>query len=163
MTIMVSRTTADDWAALKAIRLESLVDTPEAYGSTYTASVKFPDRQWRTMADTRACYLASLDGAVIGMASGGLNDAYPDTRWLFSMYVTSTQRGSAAAASLVDAVAAWAKGEGADELYLHVSKPLVRARAFYAKMGFVETGERFAMDRNPAIELITMTKSLADA
>jgi GNAT superfamily N-acetyltransferase len=162
-TVAIARTTRDDWAALKAIRLESLVDTPEAYGSTYASAAIYSERQWRSMAETRAYYLALLEGAVIGMASGGLNDAHPGTRWLFSMYVTPASRGSGAASALVEAVEDWARDEGAHELYLHVSAPVERAHAFYRKTGFVETGERFAMDRDPSIELITMKKNLVDA
>ena len=161
-TIVVARTTRRDWAALKAIRLESLLDTPEAYGSTYAASATFADRQWRAMAENRAVYLALLDGVAVGMASGGRHDAHPGTRWLFSMYVTPAQRGSVVARSLVEVVEAWARNEGVNDLYLHVSTPVARAHAFYQKMGFVETGERFAMERDASIQLITMKKSLVD-
>ena len=157
----VRRASSEDWAELKAVRLESLADTPEAYGSTYAAASRFSESQWRAVADARAVFLASHEGAVVGMASGGRNDAHPGTLWLFSMYVTPASRGTEAAALLVESVEGWARSEGAAALYLHVSATLARARAFYAKMGFVETGERFAMDRDASIELLTMTKSLS--
>jgi GNAT superfamily N-acetyltransferase len=78
------------------------------------------------------------------------------------MYVTPLARGSEAAPRLVEAVSDWAKGDGASELYLHVTASVERARAFYQKMGFVETGESFTMERNRTLQLITMRRPLVD-
>ncbi len=98
----------------------------------------------------------------MGMVSGGLNDQHPGTHWLYGMYVTPAARGSVAASRLVEAVIAWAKGQGATELFLHVTRSVERAYAFYLKMGFVETGERHVMDRDRRLELLTMRRSLVD-
>jgi len=160
--LVVRRTTGDDWAALRAIRLEALADTPDAYGSTYEGTIEFSTRRWKAMASESRYWLAERDGVVLGMVSGGFNDQHPDTYWLYGMYVTSAARGSDAAPRLVEAVSAWAKDEGASELYLHVTTSVERARAFYQKMGFVETGERFSMERNRILQLITMRRPLVD-
>jgi GNAT superfamily N-acetyltransferase len=158
--LVVRRTTGDDWIALRAIRLEALADTPDAYGSTYEGTVTFPTRRWKTMAGEHRYFLAERDGVVLGMVSGGFNDQHPGTHWLYGMYVTPEARGTEVGPSLVNAVIAWATGDGASELYLHVTTSVERARAFYRKMGFVETGERFSMERNRVLELITMRRSL---
>jgi len=160
--MVVRRTTLDDWSALRAIRLESLADTPDAYGSTYDGTVSFPTRRWKTMASEYVYFLAERDGDVLGMVSGGFNDQYPGTHWLYGMYVTPAARGSDVASRLVNAVITWAIGDGASELYLHVTMSVERARAFYKKMGFVETGERFSMERHRILQLITMRKSLVN-
>jgi GNAT superfamily N-acetyltransferase len=76
------------------------------------------------------------------------------------MYVSPSQRGSGLANQLVDAVVSWARGEGAKEIFLHVTKSVARARAFYTKVGFVENGETIVMDRDPSIILCTMVKTL---
>jgi len=73
------------------------------------------------------------------MASGGYNDAHPGTRWLYGMYVSPSQRGSGLANQLVDAVVSWARGEGAKEIFLHVTKSVARARAFYTKVASSRT------------------------
>jgi GNAT superfamily N-acetyltransferase len=160
--LVIRRTTAADWEDLRGIRLEALADTPDAYGSTYAETVHYPARRWRAMAQDYAYFLAARGGDVVGMASGGLNDRHPGDYWLYAMYVTPSARGSGAASSLVEAVIAWAKGEGASELYLRVTVSVERARAFYRKMGFVETGERDVMDRNRSLELVTMRRSLVN-
>jgi GNAT superfamily N-acetyltransferase len=158
--LVVRRTTAEDWAALRAIRLEALSDTPDAYGSTYEGTVSFSTRRWKAMASEQRYFLAERDGVVLGMVSGGFNDQHPNTHWLYGMYVTPDARGSEVAPSLVNAVIAWATHDGASELYLHVTASVERARAFYRKMGFVETGDRFSMERNRILQLITMRRSL---
>ncbi len=100
----------DDWEDLRAIRLEALGDTPDAYGSTYEESVRWSDAQWKNSASTRLYYLADRDGAVVGMVSGGFNDAYPGTRWLYGMYVTPSERGSGTAELLVRAIGELGQG-----------------------------------------------------
>src|SRR5580692_3049042 len=150
----------DDWEGLRAIRLEALGDTPDAYGSTYEESVRWSDAQWKNAASTRLYYLADRDGAVVGMVSGGFNDAYPGTRWLYGMYVTPSERGTGTAARLVRAIDDWAKVHGVDEIYLHVTTSVARARAFYEKVGFRATGEHFTMERDSSLTLITMVQSI---
>jgi GNAT superfamily N-acetyltransferase len=161
--VVVRRAVGEDWARLKAIRLEALADSPAAYGSTLESAQEFSDKRWRAMAEQFVYYLAEHNGRVVGMASGGGNDEHPGTKWLYGMYVTPSARGGGAAYLLVDAVATWARAEGATELYLHVTSSLARAKAFYEKAGFEANGERHLMDRDPSLELITMVGTIVDA
>ena len=149
-----------DWQDLRAIRLEALADTPDAYGSTYEESVRWSDAQWKNAASTRLYYLADRSGRMVGMVSGGFNDAYPGTRWLYGMYVTPSERGSGTAEHLVRSIEEWARSHGVGEIYLHVTTSVPRARAFYEKVGFRPTGESFAMERDKSLTLITMVKSV---
>jgi GNAT superfamily N-acetyltransferase len=162
-TLVLRRTRGDDWSALREIRLEALRDTPDAFGSTYDEALRFSNEEWRTFAEQRCYFLAERDGTVVGMISGGLNDAHPDTHWLYGMYVTPSERGAGTAQRLVGEVTEWARAAGASEIYLHVGSTVARARAFYAKLGFEPTGETFIMHRNAGITLITMKRSLVDA
>jgi len=159
---VVRRALAEDWPALRTIRLEALGDTPEAFGSTLEMASNYSNDQWRQMAAQRCYYLAERDGVVVGMISGGLNDDHPGTHWLYGMFVTPSMRGSGVADVLVAAVEEWARGEGADELFLDVTARVSRARRFYSKMGFVPTGENHDMTRDPALELVTMRRPLVD-
>jgi GNAT superfamily N-acetyltransferase len=150
----------DDWENLRAIRLEALADTPDAYGSTYDESVRWSDAQWKNAASTRLYYFAERDGRVVGMISGGYNDAHPGTRWLYGMYVTPSERGTGTAALLVRSIGEWARSHGVSEVYLHVTTSVSRARAFYEKVGFRPTGESFEMERDHSLTLITMVQRL---
>ncbi len=158
--VVIRRCGLDDWPALRSIRLESLADTPDAYGSTLVESSAWSDEQWRSAASQRLYFLAQRGDRIVGMVSGGLVAGRPRTHWLFSMYVTPSARGTETAARLVDAVAQWARDLGAVELYLHVTSSVARACAFYDKVGFRPTGESLRMDRNPSLTLVTMVKNL---
>ena len=157
---LVRRANAKDAQKLRAIRLESLADTPAAYGSTYEDSVKWSRLKWRIAAAKWNYFFGERDGEVVGMASGGFNDSHPGTHWLFGMYVTPSARGTGVAGQLVEAVSEWARGEGAKSLYLHVTESVTRARAFYEKMGFRLNGESIKMDRDRSMTLVTMVRNL---
>lgn len=156
----VRRASSEDWRGLRSIRLESLHDTPEAYGSTHAESVTWTDERWRAAATRWTYFLAERDDRVVGMVSGGANDHHPGTRWLYAMYVTPPERATGTAARLVEAVGEWAQAEGVGQVYLHVTSSVARARAFYEKMGFVPTGDTITMDRDPSITLLTMVLEL---
>ncbi|MHB8378481.1 MAG: GNAT family N-acetyltransferase [Acidimicrobiales bacterium] len=159
-TLLLRPCVRDDWWALKSIRLEALQDTPDAFGSSLASARSFSDSHWRLMSVQQRYFLVERDGDVVGVAAGGYHDDRPGQHWLYAMYVTPSARGGAAARTLVDAVVAWAKSERASALYLDVTTSLVRARAFYRKMGFEPTGERRVMDRDPSIELVRMRRDL---
>jgi GNAT superfamily N-acetyltransferase len=89
-----------------------------------------------------------------------MNEQHPGTRWLYGMYVSPSARGSGIADQLVEVVEQWARNEGVDSLYLHVAEPMVRARAFYEKVGFRPTGDVITMERDASIHLHTMVKAL---
>ena len=159
-TITIVRTTIDEWSELRAIRLESLANTPEAFGTTYVDAKRWSDDHWRQLASLRISFLAQNDGRTVGLASGGLNDDVPGTKWLYAMYVTPPLRGSGVAAALVDVVGEWARLEGATSLYLMVRSAVPRARAFYEKIGFQPTGDVALDDDDPTKSMITMAKNL---
>ncbi len=158
----VRRGHVPDARLLRAIRLESLRDTPEAFGATFEEASTWSDDRWRTAAQQWTYYLGEGEGEgeVVGMVSGGFNDRSPGTLWMYGMYVSPTARGTGLASELVEAVGQWALGEGASELYLHVTETVTRARAFYEKVGFRLTGDAITMSRDPSLRLVTMVKSL---
>lgn len=151
-----------DVAALRGIRLESLADSPDAYGETFENCTTWSDDVWAQKAREWNFYLAEVDGRVVGMARGERHDERPEARYLFAMYVSPAARGGDAATRLVDAVSSWAAAEGADELCLYVSNAATRARAFYEKAGFVASGACVAMDRDEGLVCEEMTRSLSE-
>ena len=74
-TLTIDLCGLNDWQDLRAIRLEALSDTPEAYGSTYEESVRQSDALWKNAASTRLYYLARRDGRVVGMLDEARIDA----------------------------------------------------------------------------------------
>ncbi len=151
----------EDWEILRDLRLAALRDEPDAYGMTLEVAMANPEHRWRMMAREYNFHVAEVDGEAVAMASGGLNDQYPGTTWLYGMFVRPPWRGQGAGDAVVAAIADWARGEGSDALYLHVTETLSRPRAFYRRLGFVETGARHSMQRDPGLELLEMRKPLS--
>jgi GNAT superfamily N-acetyltransferase len=145
---------------LRVIRIEALTMAPEAYGSTYKETLKWPEERWRSLCTRGNYYLARSEAQVVGMASGGTSDQYPGTRWLYGLYVTASVRGTGVAAQLVEAVVEWAVQERASMLHLHVNDSAERAKTFYRKVGFEPTGGFVTMSRDPRIRLIEMVRNL---
>jgi GNAT superfamily N-acetyltransferase len=133
----------DAWKQLRATRLAALQDAPEAYESTYEGSLAFDEDEWRRRAGAHPVFLALSGEEPVGMAVGLRDEGTrPGSRDLVSMWVSPDVRGRGIAARLIDAVANWARADGAGELHLWVVVGNAAARAAYDRAGFVATGER---------------------
>lgn len=150
----------DDVSAVRAVRLAALLDAPEAFGATYAEARAFDDARWLAMVRDGNFFLALVDDEAVAMASGGHHDDFPGTCWLYGMYVAPAHRGRGVGEALVERVGQWAREDGASELFLHVAEPIARARAFYRRVGFVETGATHTMHRDASVRLLTMVRRL---
>jgi len=145
--IEIRRAGEDDWAALREVRLAALADAPEAFSSTYAREVAFDEAAWRERLTRlgRATFFAQVSdgGPVIGMVAGKRGPHGPaDDRELVSMWVNPSMRGQGVAGPLIDAVADWAREQGARTLSLWVLGDNVPAQIAYARAGFTPTGQR---------------------
>jgi GNAT superfamily N-acetyltransferase len=145
--LTVRRTTEADWPAVRDLRLEMVQDTPIAFGETYETALAVPESEWRMRAargsSPNSLGLAAIVderwvgtmGAYVPAGSGAL---------LVGVYVTPDFRGSSAgvADALLGRVEEWARERGTT-LTLHVHSQNTRARTFYARRGFVDTGQTF--------------------
>jgi GNAT superfamily N-acetyltransferase len=129
--------------------------------SAYVSPSLYPSRFEKPgVVPTWNFVMAEVRGTVTVHSTGGFNTDFPNTFWLFGMFVSPKARGSGVGIDLVVAVEEWAKRQGGDELYLHVTETMQRARAFYTKIGFTLNGGSVTMDRDPLIQLVTMVKKL---
>ena len=130
----------DDWRQWRELRLHALAQAPEAFGSTLA--------EWQGDGDTELRWrkrlewapfnvIALLDNQPAGMASG-IREG--DDIEVISMWVEPFARGRGTAEALIEAVASWAREQGAERLVLMVVETNGRARASYRRAGFVEDG-----------------------
>jgi GNAT superfamily N-acetyltransferase len=137
--LVIRRLTGADWAAFREVRLAALRDAPNAFGTTASEAEKLDGEEWRRRLEQRAVFLAEVSGQRIGVAAGIRADAGEDAE-LVSMWVAPAWRGHGVGDRLVDAVLAWARGEGFTNVGLWVAQDNTPAERLYARHGFAPTG-----------------------
>jgi RimJ/RimL family protein N-acetyltransferase len=136
--VEITRIAADDWEQFRAVRLASLSEAPEAFGSRHADWVDAPAERWRSrLTQVPLTLLAHEEGTVVGVVSG----QPADETWveLISMWVAPEARGTGLAGQLICAVVDWATAQDR-ATYLMVRRDNVRARRAYERVGFVDTG-----------------------
>jgi ribosomal protein S18 acetylase RimI-like enzyme len=150
MQFTIVRAEVDDWAAYAEIRLRSLREEPEAYGSSFGREVDFPPEIWQgriSRAETLLAYAAGTS-APVGTATG-LRQPGGDAS-VVAMYVDPAVRRAGCAAQLLDRLAETARALGDRRLVLHVADNNPAAASAYAAYGFTPTGVQLAMHRDPS-------------
>jgi GNAT superfamily N-acetyltransferase len=133
--------TEDDWAIWREVRLRSLADAPEAFGSKLADWQGLNDREdrWRTRFENVAFNsVALVDGSVVATAGGMHRGA--DMAELISMWVEPDVRGTGVGEALIAAVIDWATSASFERVVLAVRRGNHRAIALYVRAGFVLHG-----------------------
>lgn len=160
--LIIRTTTADDWQAVRALRLEMLRDFPIAYAETLEHALDVDEAGWRLRAARGETPGQTSVVAIEGARWVGQMGCYiPDAQtgpMLVGVYVAPDRRGDAAGVSraLLETVERWALGHG-DTLRLEVHDQNPRAIRFYEKLGFTRTGRTRPYELEPGgleLELI---------
>jgi ribosomal protein S18 acetylase RimI-like enzyme len=127
----VRRLGPDDWEIFREIRLRSLADSPDAFGSTLEREEAFTEEDWRRRL-SGPVYAVTDPGPV---AVGGLFDD-DGVHHVWGMWTDPAHRGRGHARRILDALIA------ADvDAVLDVNVANEAARRAYEHYGFVGTGE----------------------
>jgi ribosomal protein S18 acetylase RimI-like enzyme len=126
----VRRLGPGDWAEFREIRLRSLADSPDAFGSTLERERAFTEAEWRR----RASGILYVVDDPEPVSVGGLFDN-DGTGHVWGMWTDPAHRGRGHARSILDALIA--PGTPAQ---LDVNITNGEARAVYERYGFVGTG-----------------------
>lgn len=162
--VLVRRVTEDDWPLLRAVRLEMLADTPSAYLETLESAAGRDESEWRFRARRGSEGAENLALAAVDPASPQRWVGYlacfvdaPGLAHLVSVYVAPARRGTGLAERLVGEVRRWARDSGGvRRLHLFVHEDNARARAFYRRLGFSETGATMPYELDPTRAEIEM-------
>jgi ribosomal protein S18 acetylase RimI-like enzyme len=158
-----------DAEALAELGRRSFVET---FGHLYAAedlaaflATHSADSWAQELADPAfAIRIGEVDGSAVAYAKLGPPKLPFEPRGqaveLRQFYVLSEWHGSGAAGELMRWVLETARRRGGDDLYLSVFVENARARAFYAKYGFVEEGRCAFMVGDQADEDIVMRLAL---
>ncbi|SHM98356.1 Protein N-acetyltransferase, RimJ/RimL family [Cryptosporangium aurantiacum] len=151
-----------EWPELRRLRLEALKDSPLAFVEQYDDALALPDDAWQeraqsTAAGTSGARFVATDpsGRFVGMAGIFRETDILDhvSAMLVGVYVTPTYRGRSlgTAAAVTRAAVNWALAEVApDRIRLFVLDVNDRAKAFYRRVGFIQTGNTMRYPPDPS-------------
>jgi len=122
---------ADDWDLFRAIRLRSLADSPDAFGSTLEREQGFTEADWRSRL-AGPVYVVLDPGPV---SVGGLFD-HEGVLHVWGMWTDPAHRRRGHARRILDALIA-----PDVEAVLHVNTTNPGARGVDERYGFVGTGK----------------------
>lgn len=130
--------TADDLDPWRAVRLRSLADSPDAFGSTLEREQGFTDEEWRERLSPPAVLVLDDYAAPIGLG-GGFEERL-GVLLVVAMWLEPSWRGVGLSRKVLDLVVGWAREHDLD-VELDVTRDNPAARAAYERYGFAYTGE----------------------
>lgn len=157
---MIRAIRADEWQAVKRLRLAALRDPVAhlAFLETYEKAAAEPDTFWQGRAErsgegapgARQFIAEGPDGAWVGTLTVLVEEA-GSTDWagfavdrkqghVVGVFVQPEYRGTGLTEVLFEAGLEWAWGVGAERVRLIVHEDNGRAQGFYRKMGFAPSG-----------------------
>jgi GNAT superfamily N-acetyltransferase len=175
-TATVHRVTPEDAGRMRALRLEMLADSPLAFLETLAAAAARSHDDYRrrivqaSQGWTVAQFVAEPQagrpkkgpeskGPLVGHAGGTVLPEDLLTTVVFAVYITPARRGTGILADLVEAVAAWSRAAGRDQLMLEVVVGNDRAVRAYEKLGFRDTGIRVPHPVIPGLTELQMRRT----
>jgi ribosomal protein S18 acetylase RimI-like enzyme len=140
--IEVVRLAPDEWEAYKVLRLESLQDAPQAFGSTYDDNLARSETYWRgRLAEAQIgergwLLFARVDEQLVGMIGAYPTDEAAVVK-IISAYVTPVYRSQGVARTLMDVLLQTLIQAGQfKRATLDVNQQQVAAVRLYERCGF---------------------------
>ncbi len=150
----------------RAIRLESLKESPDAFGSTYENALSRSIESWTEQAEStvagriRITVLGFDKGVPVGVAALYQKPDRLGAAELLQVWVEPVHRGTELAASLMNFLWTWATDSGYDKVVAEVNDVNGRAISFYEKQGFTVSEELQALRKVSGKEAKVLVKPL---
>jgi GNAT superfamily N-acetyltransferase len=158
----IRRASEDEWRTVREVRLTALQEAPHAFASTYEREAPLDEAAWRRRVRAAAWFVARDGGEPVGIAGAFREKGTTAAeRHLIGMWVASAWRRRGVARALCEAVARWAREDGAQVLSLWVAEGNDDARRAYQRFGFVGTGETQPLPSDPSRSEERLTLDLA--
>ncbi len=137
----------DEWYLHKEVRLQALLESPHAFGSSYEVEAKRSNSEWQQVIETALAsgknhvYLAENVGVVCGLVWCKLSAREAGLAEIFQMWVNPKHRGIGVGEKLLQAAIECARNHSMDRISLEVTVTNYAAAAFYQSQGFQQAGE----------------------
>ncbi|MEQ8786789.1 MAG: GNAT family N-acetyltransferase [Pirellulaceae bacterium] len=136
----IEKLSAGEQERLRAIRLRSLQDAPDAFSTTLAEAASRGAEDWRRQLAELATFVATIEGEDVGIVRAAPHDELDDVGYLISMWVARRARRRGVACGLIDALVHWARDQRWKRLLLDVGEQNAPAIALYRRMGFTPNG-----------------------
>ncbi len=146
--VQIVRLMPEEWRRYRKIRLESLREEPQAFGSSYADMAEKPDTYWQgrlaeAMQGEKSWLLFAQEGEhLIGMIGAFCNEAQ-EVAAIVSVYVSKESRGKGIGNNLMEGILfEIGKKKSIRKAVLGVNQEQRAAVELYRRFGFSVTGER---------------------
>ncbi|GIU29507.1 GNAT family N-acetyltransferase [Shewanella sp. MBTL60-007] len=136
----------DDWSTYRELRLLSLQESPNAFGSSYEQELLFSSDEWIARlnldnSDKRALPLiAELNGVAVRLAWGLVHSPQDKTAHIYQMWVSPDVRGQGVGSLLLKKIITWSTELNLDYVSLAVTTINIPAIKLYKAYGFEPYG-----------------------
>lgn len=167
--IDIRRIEPHEWPAYRALRLRSLQDSPDAFGSTYALEAGRPDELWAARIRDGAtsgkdlALFARIGDEPCGLVWCKIAADDPAVANLYQMWVAPERRRRGVGARLLTEAIGWATLAGATVLRLGVTAAESPAVRLYSAHGFVEVGALEPLRAGSPLTAKTMERALRTA
>lgn len=131
-----------DWQVLRAARLMALLDSPDAFTSSFACESKWAEPDWRRMLHFATWVVAHQDETVIGLARSIREPEQPTACYVESIWVAPTHRRQGVLRALLQDLARREQRKGVTDLLLWVLENNDQAQFAYHALGFKATGQQ---------------------
>jgi GNAT superfamily N-acetyltransferase len=153
MQFNVRRAVIGDEPVLRALRVQALTDSPQAFSSTLERELARTTEDWQRWMSPGVTFILEVGGEPRGLVAGGLEKSDALVVDLMAMWVHPDLRGTGAADALVSSVKNWASEVGAKQVRLQVVENNGRAKRCYERAGFRATGRQGVVAKTGDIEI----------
>jgi len=144
--IEVRKFNASEWELYRFLRLESLRDSPDSFGSTLERESCFSDQEWakKLITSNESTQILPLvvffKNRPVGLAWGVLHETGSSEGHIYQMWVSPETRGLGLAKALLSRIVLWANSVQLRSLVLAVTTTNPDAIAMYRSFGFKSLG-----------------------
>jgi len=133
--------TSDEWQRYRSLRLASLADSPDAFGTTLAAARTLTEVEWKNRLIELPTLVAALDEVDVGTVRVATDDTDSTAAYLISMWVAPEARGRQIGESLIQSAISLARSKNYRMMSLDVADNNTAAISLYERMGFEPNGE----------------------
>jgi len=155
-----------DWETYKFLRLTSLKDSPDSFGSTFEREAEFSEDEWKARINTTEGPIhalplfVELKGKPVGLVWGLVHTLELNSGHIYQMWVSPDHRGLGIGRALLIRIISWAKELQLSSLLLAVTTSNTAAVTLYESFGFIPSGETESLREDSVLVTQTMILNL---